>query len=452
MMDLTINEIALCCGAAYYGPEELRHERICAVTIDSRTVSAGSMFAALAGERTDGHRFIPMAFEKGAVCVLAERVPEQTVPGVVLVVQDVRAALQTAAAYYRSKFDIPFVGVTGSVGKTTAKEMVAAVLGEKFCVHKTAANLNNELGVPLTLFALKKEHTAAVVEMGISDFGEMRRLAAMVKPDYAIFTTIGDAHLEFLGDRAGVLRAKSEMLEHMSAEGCVLINGDDAVLKTLSCPQKQLRFGLGDDCDVRAEELLVDEKGEISCCIVSGEHRLSVKIPAYGDHMVYAALEAAALAIELGLSDSEIIAGIGKYETVGHRGRVIRKGQQTIVDDCYNANPTSVESAIRSLRRLPGRHVCILGDMLELGEESAMLHAACGRFAREQGIELLLCCGDLSRSMAEAAGDAAVHFESRQALIDALPKLLQPDDCILVKASHSMRFEEIVAAIEHLNS
>ena len=447
MKNLILHTIANVCGGTLLGGEGRENAEITAVTTDSRTVIPGCLFAAIPGENTDGHRYIASAFEKGAACVLAERAPE-TQAGPVILVPSTAKALQPLAGFYRAGFDIPFIGVTGSVGKTTAKNMLAAVLSERFAVHKTPGNFNNELGVPLTLFGLREEHTAAVIEMGISDFGEMRRLTAMVRPDFAVFTRIGEAHLEYLHDLQGVLRAKAEILEGMGPDSVVFANGDDPVLRALSCEQRVVFFGRGEDCEVRAEDVSMRGDGSTVCTVCYGGKRFPVVIPAYGEHMVYAALAGAAAGLALGLTEEEIARGVAAYVPEGGRGRVVETGALTLIDDCYNANPTSVSSAIRSLSALAGRRVCILGDMLELGDNSPAMHRQCGAYAAQNGAALVLTCGELSQNTAEGAGERGLHFDNREALIDALSTLLQPGDAVLVKASHSMHFEEIVRAIE----
>ena len=359
------------------------------------------------------------------------------------------AALRSIAAFYRAQFDIPFVGVTGSVGKTTAKEMIAAVLSARFDTLKTEKNFNNELGVPLTLFRLRDNHEAAVVEMGISDFGEMTRLTAMVRPSIGVFTLIGDAHLECLGDRPGVLRAKGEMIQGMSEDGVVIANGDDALLKDHDFGRRTVLFGLGEHCDVRAVEAMPDGLSGMGCAILAGERRIEVKVPAFGSHMIYAALMGAAVGLELGLTDEEIVRGIAAYETVGSRGRVLDTGYITILDDCYNANPTSVTAAIDSLTALPGRPVAILGDMLELGQNSSALHRQVGAYAAQKGAAVI-ACGPMAKDIAAGAGEDAVWFADRIALLDALPKLIKRGDAVLVKASHAMGFETVAEALQDI--
>lgn len=450
MKNLTLRNIAAACQGTLTGAQGREDTEISSVTTDSRKVSAGCLFAAIAGSRVDGHDFIPDVLSKGASCVLAERLPDGCA-GPAVLVKSVPAALQALAGFYRAGFDIPVIGVTGSVGKTTAKEMICAVLSQKYCVHKTAGNFNNELGVPLTLFGLRPEHTAAVVEMGISDFGEMTRLTRMVRPDFALFTIIGHSHLETLGSREGVLRAKSEMLQCVPENGTVFYNGDDDLLPALECaPRRVVTFGLGGSSAVRAENVRTLENGFTDCEIVSGAHRIAAEIPAYGGHMVYAALAAAAVGLEMGLTDTQIERGIKNFEGVGHRSRMVRTGKITLIDDCYNANPTSTASAVRSLAGLPGRKVCVLGDMLDMGEQSESLHRGIGTLCREQGVDLVLTCGEMMSFAALEAGEHARHFQRRDELIAALPELIRAGDCVLVKASHSMGFDEVCACLEKL--
>ena len=418
---------------------ELPAEEISAITTDSRVITPGCLFAAIPGARVDGHDFIAAAGEKGAACVLCNRPVEAEVPQII--VPDTQEALRHIAAFYRSQFAFPFVGVTGSVGKTTAKEMIAAVLSARFNTLKTEKNFNNELGVPLTLFRLREEHEAAVVEMGISGFGEMTCLTDMVHPNIAVFTLIGDSHLEFLKNREGVLRAKAEILSGMAEDGVVIANGDDALLRAYDFGRRTVRFGLSEDCDVTAEEIRPEGLDGMSCVIRAGQRRIPVRIPAFGQHMVCAALMGAAVGIEFGLADEEIARGIASYETVGSRGRVIGAGGITILDDCYNANPTSCRAALDSLAMLAGRKIAILGDMLELGENGPVLHREVGAYAASLGVGVI-GCGPLSRQTAEGSGGS--WYETTEELIEALPAIIREGDCVLVKASHGMHLETVV--------
>lgn len=449
MKNMTILRAAQCCRGRLCGENIDAGTELGNVVIDSRCVKPGDLFVAYRGEKVDGHDYITAALDRGAACCLAEKAPEGE-NRAVIAADDVQAALEAICAEYRAALDIPVIGITGSVGKTSAKEMISAVLSQKMSVLKTDGNLNNQIGVPMTLSRISPENDAAVVEMGISDFGEMSRLAAMVRPTIAVYTVIGHAHLEFLHDLDGVMRAKGEMLDYMADDAPVIVNGDDAALRALECRQKKLMFGLTSDCDVRAENIKCVSAAASECDIVYGERRVHVCIPAFGRHMVYAALEGAAVGFLMGLSDAEIAAGIASYETVGRRAAVSDTGYLTLIDDCYNANPDSVKSGVDSLMRLPGRHICILGDMLELGENEKEMHREVGEYAVRKGAELVICCGALAESIAQGAGKHGMYFKNRAELISALPKLIEKGDAVLVKASHSMRFDEISEELKRL--
>ncbi len=447
MTGMTIEKALRACGGRYCGESELTKE-LGRVVIDSREIRPGDLFVAYKGEKVDGHDFISAALDKGAACCLAERVPEGESRGVI-VVSDVQSALEDIAAAYRDTLSLPIVGITGSVGKTSAKEMISSVLSSRWKVCKTDKNLNNQIGVPMTLSRITPADEIAVVEMGISGFGEMRRLARMVRPQIALYTLIGHAHLEFLHDLDGVLRAKTEMIEFLSEEGLVIMNGDDEKLRGYDCPRRRIFFGLGKDCDVRAENIVSTGEGT-DCDIVSGSRRFGVHIPAFGRHLVYAALEAAAVGMEMELSDEEIARGIASFAIVGRRGAVVRTEKITLLDDCYNSNAEALRSGIDSLLELPGRKVCILGDMLELGDTAWDAHFSSGAYAAEKGVARLLCCGEHAEAYCSGAGAIARRFPYRAALIAALGEEIREGDCVLVKASRGAHFEEISEALKVL--
>ena len=453
MRNLSLENVVAAVRGDYRGDASLLRREVSAVTTDSRRLVDGCLFAAIPGERVDGHSFIPAAFAGGALAVLAEKQPEDPA-GPVILVPSTENALKKLAAFYRAQLPVTVLGITGSVGKTTAKEMCACVLSQRFNTLKTEGNFNNELGVPLTLFRLREEHQVAVVEMGVSDFGEMRRLTEMAQPDMALYTAIGHAHLENFGDLPGVLRAKGEMLEGMIGDGPVFACGDNALLAAWDAGgKKKILFGTGGNCDVRAENVHGLGLKGTACDIVSGARRIPVVIPAFGSHMVFAALGAAAVGIHMGLTDEEIAAGIAAYAPVGSRSRTIDTGYCTVIDDCYNANPTSMAAALASLSGLGGRRVCILGDMLELGEQSEQLHFSVGELAAKSGIDAVYACGERAGAIARGAAGAGETrwFPDRAALIAALPELIRRNDTVLVKASHSMQFDKIVEALEAIS-
>lgn len=449
MRGISVKQAADIVGGRLVGAGDPQRE-ILGLVIDSRRVEPGYAFAAFAGERVDGHDYVEKAFELGASCCIVEReLPEAH--GCMIIVQSTAKAMAELAEAYRKMLSIPVIGITGSVGKTTAKEMVSAVLSQRFKVLKTDKNLNNELGVPLTVFRIEPEHEAAVIEMGISDFGEMHRLAQMARPTMALYTLIGNAHLDRLHDRKGVYKAKTEMLEFLTEDGTVFLNADDDLLSACDCPQDKVLYGLGENADVRAENIHSESDTMQSCDIVGFGRRLHAIIPAYGRHMVYAALEGAAVGFELGLTDDEVVRGIAAYETVGRRANVMNTGFITLIDDCYNANPDSVKCAIDSMGDMPGRKVCILGDMLEMGRQREERHADIGRYAAGHGTALLLCVGEMSKNTCRAAEDIrSLHFEHNFELIAELPQLIEKGDTVLVKASHSMKLEEVSEALKQL--
>lgn len=452
MKPFTLRDAVRVVGGRYVGPEDALDRQITFVTSDSRTAAPGALFVAFRGERVDGHDFMVPCLEKGAIACISEREPREDERPAIVVDASLRA-IGALATWHRARFDIPVIGVTGSVGKTTTKEMLASVLEQRFNTHRTEKNFNNELGVPWTLLRLDDAHEVSVVEMGISGFGEMRRLAAMARPTIAVFSLIGDAHLEFLGDRAGVLRAKAEMFEEMPRDGLAVLNGDDPLLRTCRPNLRRVLYGRSDGCDVRATDVRNLGEDGIELTIRHAGGAFDARIPAFGSHMIYAALAATAVGLELGMKEDAIARGIAAYRTVGDRARVLHAGDVTVVSDCYNANPNSCRAALDSLAELPGRRVCILGDMLELGPQTAQLHFGVGEYAAKAGVEKIIACGPLSAHIAEGAqtaGGNAVYFPDKPALLAALDRLIRPGDSVLVKASHSMAFEAVVGEIERL--
>ena len=486
-MNLTIGEIAKACeGKLVLQSAEgavTAETRVDSVVLDSRRITAGGVFIANVGERRDGHEFIAQVFDAGAVLVITEKSPEQVeaewdVPtaawGSYVLVEDSLCALKKIGAYYRSKLSIPVVGITGSVGKTSTKEFIAGVLSEKYQVLKTDGNYNNELGVPLTLLRIREEHEAAVVEMGISDFGEMHRLSEMARPDICVITNIGQCHLENLKSREGILKAKTEIFDFMSENGEVCLNGEDDMLRTVTQVRgkKTHFFGLGGNV---CEEVYAHDIGSkglwgSSAVIHIPGAELTVEVPLPGRHMVINAAAAACVAVLLGLDAEQIVKGIGKVQPVDGRNHLLKTEYYTVIDDCYNANPVSMCAALDLLAMADSYRVAILGDMFELGGNSDAMHAQVGAYAVSSGADCIFCVGENSRHMYQGAVTALeakktadseepagtsqkiFYFSTREDLLRALReqrKELLPEGCaILVKASHGMEFAGVVECLK----
>ena len=454
MHGMTLTAIAAACGGKLVGID-LGKEAQGAV-IDSRLVEKDYLFFAVPGERVDGHSFIAQVATKGALGVVCEREPEQVDKDFpYILVNNTLEALKLVAMYYRSLLDIPVVGITGSVGKTSTKECVASVLETKYKVLKTQGNFNNEIGVPLTILRIRPEHQVAVLEMGINHFGEMHRLSEMAKPDICLFTNIGQCHLEFLGSRDGILKAKTEMFDFMAENGSVCVNGDDDKLITIELVKgkRPVRFGLSEQNDVFATDCV--NKGLFGSRFQMHlyDSTFSVEVPLPGSHAIYNALAAGAVGHLLGLTGEQIAEGIGKVQSVGGRSHIIGLADKTIIDDCYNANPVSMEAALELLATANSRKVAILGDMIELGENELALHRRVGAFAANKAIDLILCVGTLSQSMYEEAiaqGAQAKYYNTKEVLLEELPKLLKKGDTILLKASHGMGFSSMIDTMKEL--
>ena len=462
MKDMTLRSIAKACNGTLYGDKKEQSE-VTGVVIDSRQAQPGNLFIAIRGERVDGHKFISTVFEKGCMGVVCETLPEP-LTGSCILVKDSIAALQEIAAYYRSRLSIRVVGVTGSVGKTSTKEFIAAVLSQKYRIWKTQGNFNNEIGLSLTILGIREEHEIAVLEMGISHFGEMHGLSKIARPDICVITNIGQCHLEFLESRDGILRAKSEIFDYMNRNGDICLNGDDDKLNTIHSVHgiTPVYFGRGSINDIMATQ--IHNNGLFGSDAVIGIkengriiQQIQVKIPIPGEHMVENALAATAVGRKLGLTLEEISAGISSVAPVSGRSNLIQAGDRVLIDDCYNANPVSMKAAVELLATAKNRKVAILGDMFELGENEKELHASIGSYAVAKGIDILLCTGILSKSMYDAAieenkkryADCEVYwFETRQELLVHMEEILKEQDIILIKASHGMGFAEVVEALK----
>ena len=450
MMTCTAKELCAATG----GTLVQDGEGFSCVSTDSRRVEQGCLFIPLVGERFDGHTYLTQALESGAAGCLCSRLPEALVPGKFYVqVEDTLRALGQLAGWYREKFPIPVVQITGSAGKTTTKEMIASVLSRHFLTLKTEANYNNEIGTPQTLLRLMPEHQAAVIETGMNHFGEIRYLGEMVRPDIAVISNIGDAHIEHLGSREGILKAKSEIFENLKPEGLAVLNGDDALLNTLDLPFRTVRCGRSEHCAVRVMDMADHGVAGITCTVVSPRDTYHLTIPAPGEHMAYSAAIAVAVGEELGLSTEEITRGAASYEPAGSRMRVLRlRDGRLVLDDCYNANPQSVTAALEILAKTEcGRKVAVLGDMGELGDLTDQAHYNMGALAAMLGIDEVVAIGAKAEKIADGAaqsGGSVTHFATKEEAVHELTDQLGTDTAMLVKASHAMHFGWIVEQLK----
>ena len=454
MKHMTLREITAACGGTYFGDPESTAKEVSSVVIDSRKVTQDSLFVAIRGARVDGHTFIPQTIEAGALCALSEEpLGEVTFP--YILVDSCTQALKDLAEHYRKSLGIKVVGISGSVGKTSTKEMIASVLSQKYNVLKTEGNFNNEIGVPLTIFNLREEHEIAVLEMGINHFGEMTRLAKMARPDICVITNIGVAHMELLGSRDGILKAKTEMFQYMNPDGTIIFNGDDDKLITYS-PENGITpiyFGLGENSSYRAEQIANNGLRGTNVTFVTPKSKFSAHISIPGEHMVHNALAGIAVGYALGMSDAEIKAGIEALKPLAGRNHLIETNTYTIIDDCYNANPISMKASIDVLSKADTRTVAILGDMGELGAKEKEMHYDVGQHTATAGIHVLICIGTLSEELARGAKETGCniqiyHYPDQEHFFAEMSSILEKNDTILVKASHAMAFEKIVKKLE----
>ncbi len=450
MQPFHLYEAAQAAKGVLYAPPEQRDALIRCVTIDSRKVEPGALFIPIQGERFDGHDFIPAAYAAGACCCLTQRPLDTPLP--YILVEDTAQAFQNMAAWYKSRMGAKTVGITGSVGKTTTKEFVAGVLRQRFDVMYSKGNLNNQTGVPLMLFQLEPHHEAAVIEMGTNHFGEIDCLARMVRPDICLLTNIGTAHIEHFGSRAGIFQGKCEMLSHMVPGGRVVVNGDDDMLVTLKTARQDVTtFGLRPEHDVYASQ--VENLGLCGMRFIAHYEgkQAPIQLKTPGLHMVYNALAALAIGRMFGMDIQSIQQGLNHYEALAGRMCIQQARSFTILNDVYNANPASMKASLDVLQSAAGRKVCILGDMLELGDQAATLHREVGAYAAKLGMDSIVCIGALAQYLYQGAIEAgaahAQYFPTLEEGIAALPNCIHSGDHVLVKASRSLHFEQIVNAL-----
>ena len=468
MKTLTTEEIARACGGTATSSVE-----VTSVVIDNREVTPGALFVAIRGERLDGHQFVNAAIAAGAAAVMVHEDVVADVP--VIKVEDTEKALLTLARYYRETFDIPLVALTGSVGKTTTKEMIWCVLNAKYNAHKTQGNLNNSIGVPKVLLKMEEEHTAAVIEMGMNHKGEISVLTRTALPNMAVITNIGVSHIENLGSREGILAAKLEILEGLKEGSALILNNDNDMLSKLSESdfnhKYRIRtFGIHSDADVMATDIVYSDASTRFAAVIkpskldgldgadgceSQECSFVVVLPTTGEHNVYDALAAISVGAELGIEPQKMADALAGYVPAGMREKMEVVKGITLVEDCYNASPDSVRALSNTLRiKGEGGHrkIAVIADMLELGAYSEEGHRNCGKYLADAGVDLLLTYGQLAKFVADEAKKNGVlrvfEFDSKEELAKHLIPLLKEGDVVAFKGSRGMMLEEVIDLVK----
>lgn len=471
MRGLYVHNVLKIAGGALFGDRSFLNKEIEQADTDSRKLSENGLFFAIKGKKVDSHRFIEqMMNEKKIVCAVGEDCAENVfsdvsnINGIYIRVSDVYLALRQVACFYRSLIGTKIVGVTGSVGKTGTKEMIAAVLASKYNVHKTSGNYNNEIGVPLTVFGIEPWHNIAVVEMGISDFLEMGRLAQIVKPDIMVITNIGNCHLEKLIDRNGVLRAKTEVFDYMSPDGKIILNADDDKLLTISDIGvidknneivfiKPCFYGISNksDADIYSENIVINDDGTVSFEMIYAKVSHKVNLNFIGEHNVYNAMAAALVGLICDIDIETIISGFSNVSVLSGRANMLTlENNIRLIDDCYNASPMSMKSALKSLSSMNGESshkLAVIGDMLELGDMSNIIHKEIGEFIVDHtDIKRVIFIGKQMKNAFEAAkisDTCCEYFENTADFIKMSEAHIKENDIVLIKASHSMGFDMI---------
>lgn len=457
-MQLTIQEILSETGGKCLNNQEYGNTIIENIFTDSRQKVNKGLFIPLMGEKFDGHDYINQVYSMGAIATLTAKQEVIDNRLITIYVEDTREALLSLAKYYNKKFIRPIIAITGSVGKTTTKEMVTSVLETAFKVHKTVGNFNNDIGVPKTIFSLSPDDQVSVIEMGMNHFGEISQLSKTVNPDFAVITNIGTAHIENLGSREGILKAKLEILDGLKPNGKVIINGDEPLLFDIK-QDNWITVGLHPKVDFNASldyfaTNIVSYNKMTKAIVYTPTSEFLIKIPAPGKHMVRNALVAICIAEQLGISTENIIKGIANYQPEKMRMQIIKANEMTIIDDTYNASYDSMAAAIDVLELYLPRNnrVAILGDIFELGDFSEQIHRNIGEYIADHTIDCLYTIGNFARYINEAVTTSTnriytKHFDNKEIFIKELNTHIKPGDTILVKASRGMNFEEIVGAM-----
>ncbi len=449
MENLTLIEIINAVQGSYGYPAQ---EIVSSICTDTRELDSSKkcLFVALKGENFDGHNFVEQALSQGAVAAITNR---PILGSKCIIVDDTRKALLDIASYYRNKFDIELIGITGSVGKTTTKEMVSLVLESEFSTLKTLGNLNNEIGLPKTLFRLENTHKCGVLEMGMSDFGEISRLSMCARPTISIITNIGYSHIENLGSVEGILKAKMEILDGMDYSSPIILNGDDKLLYDKGLELRNSRnitfYGIQNKkCDYYASNIKTSGF-ETEFDINYDNKVVKAKLNCIGSHNVLNAVAAFVTGKLLNISDEVIVSSLLGFKPDNLRQNIVQKGEQLLIIDCYNASPDSMKSALAVLSEINpennGRRIAVLGDMFELGSKAKQLHKKVGTYVKNSKAEILVCVGENAINIKNGFdNEKSVHFEDKNDAISYLKEILQKDDVVLFKASRGMKFEEII--------
>ena len=456
MESLTVNELVIATqGKLVLGNENYTIDDI---VIDSRKANEKNVFVAIIGENLDGHNFMQSAYEKGCKTFIKNEksnIEFNYLDVNVIEFKDTEKALGDIARYYKEKFEIPFIGITGSVGKTTTRDMVYAAVSSKFNSLKNEGNLNNQLGVPLTLFELNKLHECAVIEMGMSGFNEIEYLANIVNPKIGVISNIGLSHIERLGSQEGILKAKMEITTNFDSSCTLIVNGDDKFLSTLKNKEHVYTlktFGFNKDNDIYCEEFTMGEESITFTCVID-DKKEEVFIPTVGEHNIYNAMAAILVGMTLEIPLENIKEGLKNYKATKMRLDIVKGNEITIINDTYNASPDSMNAALKILGRYNERKVAILGDMFEMGEHAEYGHRLVGKSA-VGNTDLLITIGDDSKFIGDEAKilgfnlENIYHFATKEEAIKKLDELIQKSDVVLVKASRGMKLEKIV---EYLN-
>lgn len=449
MASFTLEEIKKASGGKILYGDNL--QVIAGVSTNSRSISQGELFIPLVGETFDGHAFLDQAIAKGASAVLVsepeKRPADESVP--VILVKNTKLALERIAEWHRKRFSIPVVAITGSNGKTTTKDMITSILRSKYKVCATPFNFNNEIGLSKTILHIEETTDICVTEMGMRGFGQIAELCSIAHPTIGVITNVGTSHIGLLGSRENIGKAKKELIDALPAEGTAVLNQDDALVKQMGDTYvgKVIGYGIHGKYPVHASAIEYTEAGTEFVCHCFDE-AFKVKLPLFGEHNVYDALAAIATARILGVSAVRIAKALDAFQTEGSRQRIMKINGITVVDDSYNANPLSMEMALRAAMQLRGnKRFLILGDMGELGDNAAKYHYELGKKAGQMGFDGLIALGTLSRNTADGAEDAGVSIVNRvmscEDAASAIAKLATSDDVVLIKGSHAMHMDQI---------